>query len=96
MAYKILVGSNDLHSGGFNYTADKFVIHPKYFPYEPAADIALIRVNETIKFSEKVKPVAFSNKQVPIGSKARAFGWGLMVFNFDISQNSLQIYYNDF
>lgn len=72
----ILVGTNDLKSGGKYYKAKKAIPHEKYhFPLF-GNDIALVQVDEEIEFNEKVQPIKYSDEFIEEGSKLRVTGWG--------------------
>lgn len=72
----ILVGTNDLKSGGKYYKAKKAIPHEKYhFPLF-GNDIALIQVDQEIEFNEKVQPIKYSDEFIEEGSKLRVTGWG--------------------
>lgn len=72
----VVVGTNDLKSGGTRYKIEKFVGHEKYDKPEFANDIALIRVDGEIKFNDKVQPIKYSNKFVEADADVDIFGWG--------------------
>lgn len=64
---RILVGTNNLKSGGKYYAIDNVIEHEKYFDPPLAYDIAVVRVTESIEFSEKVQPIKLSTTEVPDG-----------------------------
>ena len=77
----ILVGTNDLKNGGTYYEVDKFIMHENYngtFAY----DVAVIRVKETIKFNDRVKPIELSSEEVQDGTDVIFTGWGVIVSDF--------------
>jgi len=72
---QILVGTNDLKSGGVRYTPKKYIIHENYGKPNFANDIGLIQVDK-IEFNEKVQPIKYSSKFVEGGTELFATGWG--------------------
>lgn len=72
----ILVGTNNLKSGGKFYQPEKFIAHEKYHHPSFSYDIGLILIDGEIEFNEKVQPIKYSTKFVEAGSKLRLTGWG--------------------
>ncbi|XP_055306211.1 chymotrypsin-1-like [Sitodiplosis mosellana] len=72
---EVLVGTNDLQSGGTRYTPKKYIVHEKYNQPDFANDIGLIQV-EKIEFNKKVQPIKYSSKFVEGGAALLATGWG--------------------
>ena len=72
---QILVGTNDLQSGGTRYTPKKFIIHEEYDRPRFANNIALLLV-EKIEFNDRVQPVKYSKKFVESGERILVTGWG--------------------
>lgn len=65
---EILVGTNDLNKGGTRYNVSALYHHSQYDNPRFANDIALIRINGTIKFSTLVQPIEYSPKEVQSNS----------------------------
>lgn len=73
---RVLVGTNNLRSGGTTYKALKSIIHEKYNkPKRLANDIALLQV-ENIQFNDKVQPIKYSEDFVNAGANLITSGWG--------------------
>ena len=72
---KILIGTNDLKSGGTIITPLTYITHEKYNRPSYANDIGLILVND-MEFNEKVQPIKISKKFIEKGTKLLATGWG--------------------
>lgn len=74
----MIVGTNDLSTGGIRYNVQKLIIHEKYNKPLAANDIGLIKINGTIKFDGKnVQPIKYSKKKVKEGVKnLLVSGWG--------------------
>lgn len=77
----ILVGTNDLEKGGERYPIEKYAMHENFDAYYISADIGLIRVKESIKFSSKVKSIAYSKDPVKPNSTVQLYGWGLLDYD---------------
>lgn len=73
---EIVVGTNDLKSGGTRYKVERFIGHEKYDKPQFAFDIAIIRVKGEIEFNDKVQPIKYSDKFVEANTKLDIFGWG--------------------
>lgn len=73
---KILVGTNDLKSGGKQYPVSKLIAHEDYNQPSFANDVGLILIDGEIEYNEKVQPIKYSNKFVKAGTKLRVTGWG--------------------
>lgn len=69
---EILVGTNNIKSGGKYYRALVFKIHEDYNTggMKRLGDIAVIRVAENISFNEKVQPIELYPNEVPGGVEA--------------------------
>lgn len=82
---RVLVGTNDLKSGGTTYKALKSIIHKNYNrPIRLAKDIALIQV-ETIQFNDKVQPIKYSSNSVKAGANVQTTGWGRLGVSISFS-----------
>lgn len=73
---QILVGTNDLRNGTEYYRAERFILHESYNKPQFAYDIALIEVNGTIVFNDRVQPIKPSPEDVPEGADVQLTGWG--------------------
>lgn len=73
---EILVGTNDLKNGGTYYKVEKFIAHNEYNRPQFANDIAVIKLQNTIQFNEKVKPIELMRDEVPDGAELELTGWG--------------------
>jgi len=73
---EVFVGSNDLRSGGTYYKVEKYITHEKYNQPSFANDIAVIRVQGSITFNDKVQPIEYSSEEVPDGAVLQLTGWG--------------------
>lgn len=83
---KILVGTNDLKTGGTLYNVSKLIAHERYNQPHFAHDIGLILIDGTIEFNDKVKPIKYSNKVVPDGTPLMVTGWGRLSAGGQIPQ----------
>lgn len=73
---EVLVGTIDLKSGGTYYKVEKLIAHEDYNTPAFANDIALVRVQDAIQFSEKVQPIELLRDEVPDGAELTLTGWG--------------------
>ncbi|KAL0810795.1 hypothetical protein ABMA28_010112 [Loxostege sticticalis] len=79
--YKIRVGSNSIHEGGWLHDVKKIVIHPRY--HVLTFNIALVKTASV--FSQEVTPVIIvgvipmmeQGEEVPDGANVQVTGWGL-------------------
>lgn len=82
MNFRVLVGTNDLKSGGAYVEVDDFIAHPQYKRSRFSYDIGLIRVQGEIQFNDKVQPIKFTRNEVCGGVFLRAFGWGRLSVSY--------------
>lgn len=73
---EILVGTNDLTSGGTYYKVERFITHEKFRKYLLANDIAVIRVQGKIEFNNRVQPIEPSPEEMANGASLTLTGWG--------------------
>lgn len=73
---EILVGTNDLESGGVKYKIAQAIKHEKYGTNGFSYDIGVLEVRKEIEFNEKVQPIKYSAEEVPAGAIAQLTGWG--------------------
>ncbi|XP_031636580.1 chymotrypsin-1-like isoform X2 [Contarinia nasturtii] len=75
----ILVGTNDVKSGGISFKPLEIIQHEMYHkPGRFDHDIGLIRVDK-IEFNEKVQPIKITSNYVEKGAEVQAFGWGRLI-----------------
>lgn len=69
---EILVGTNNLKSGGEYYQAEHLKIHSDYKStgMKRLGDIALIRIMDKFNFNDKVQPIELYRDEVPAGVEA--------------------------
>lgn len=76
-----MVGSNTITPSGDRYSAERFFVHPNYKPNEAESnnDIGIIKLNRTITYSLRAKPIVIST--LPEGAKKlRLYGFGCTKF----------------
>lgn len=71
----IVVGTNNLESGGIAYKPKRIIKHELYNQPFFANDIGIVKLDK-IEFNEKVQPIKFSSNYVENGTVLRATGWG--------------------
>lgn len=75
-AWKVLIGTNCLNSGGSIHTTDTIIMHEKHDNKNRTNDIALLHMTSPIEFTEKVQPIELNEDVITPGTKLQAFGWG--------------------
>lgn len=71
--FTILAGTNKVYEGGQTYDVEKLVLHED----SQNNDIALIKVVNSIVFSDLVKPINHAQVSPPEGALLTVTGWGL-------------------
>lgn len=75
----IVAGTNEWNAHGMHYDVSDIIVHEQYNSTNYINDIALIRLQSSIEFNEKVQSISLSSKEVPPGTKLQTSGWGLLV-----------------
>lgn len=75
-AAHILVGTNDLKSGGQNLSIERIKVHEQYNQPQWANDIAVLKVHQEIEFNARTQPVKLAAKPIPAGTITQLTGWG--------------------
>lgn len=65
------------------YFVEEHYVHCNYNYPELHNDIALIRLNDSIKWNDYTKPIALPDQPLPSGSKVLLTGWGSTYFGSD-------------
>lgn len=76
----ILVGTNDVKNGGTYYRVDEFYTHEDFNHPMYANDIAVIRINRTFEFNDRVRPIAPAFNEANDGEEVTLTGWGNLEF----------------
>lgn len=71
-----MVGTNDKTNGGTFYKIENYTTHEKHNKPRFAYDIGVARIEETIEFNDKVKPIELSSEEVPEDAEVTLTGWG--------------------
>lgn len=73
----VIVGTNDLESGGRQYSARQLIMHEEYNQPLGSNDIGLIKIYGTFQFDEKTQPIKYSDKFVDADARnLQITGWG--------------------
>lgn len=70
----ILAGTNTLSKGGEKRQVIKSIYHERYGDFK--YDIALMRLDDPLEFSDAIKPIEIFTEQVPVDSPVIISGWG--------------------
>ncbi|XP_058831524.1 chymotrypsin-2-like isoform X2 [Topomyia yanbarensis] len=73
---RILVGTNSLRVGGQKYKAAKFIVHSRYNIPKFHNDIALVKLATTLQYSDNIKAIPYSKKDLMENAVVTLTGWG--------------------
>ncbi|CAO1322383.1 unnamed protein product [Diamesa tonsa] len=94
LGLSVMAGSNSLKNGGIKRNVNLAIPHEKYNPRECTNDIALIRLEEPLEFSDAIKAIPLRVKDAPVGSNVTISGWGRVstggAIPYDLKFNILQ------
>lgn len=72
----ILAGTNKLQGGnGKRFFIRDIKVHPNYQPLV-TSDIAVLKLNRTLKFGPLIQKIKYSNKTIGGGENCTLTGWG--------------------
>ncbi|KAF5285990.1 hypothetical protein FQR65_LT12987 [Abscondita terminalis] len=72
----VLVGTNNLQSGGQKHSIEQVIVHDEFDPYIVKNDIALLKLSKNVNISDIVKIVPFDSVPPPDYSACQLSGWG--------------------
>uniref|UniRef100_A0A182RX12 Peptidase S1 domain-containing protein n=1 Tax=Anopheles funestus TaxID=62324 RepID=A0A182RX12_ANOFN len=77
---RVVVGTNNWKNGGTEYGVDRAIPYNKSQPITSlnSDDIALLRLAAPLKFSKRVRSIAYSAEKVPDYAILTVTGWGLI------------------
>ncbi|XP_017047442.1 trypsin beta-like [Drosophila ficusphila] len=83
--FQVRVGSSLKSSDGTLIQVEAIISHEEYKNVTNGKDIAVMRLSESLEFSNKVQPIPLAEKNPLPGSLAMASGWGAMAVREDLS-----------
>ncbi|XP_047526059.1 chymotrypsin-2-like [Pieris napi] len=88
---RVVIGTNSLVTGGDKYSVENVFIHEEFDQSTILNDISLIKVNEDIRFSERVKPIEIADGPCSLGANVLLTGWGRTTSGDDPIPATLQM-----
>lgn len=87
----ILAGTNKLRGGGGQrFFIRDIKVHPNYKELV-TSDIAVMKINSTFNFDDKIAPIKYSSKEIDGGENCTLTGWGYTnPFRVGFPPNDLQ------
>ncbi|XP_047526428.1 chymotrypsin-1-like [Pieris napi] len=83
----VVVGTNQLRSGGQRYNLQTYILHEDYDPTTQENDLCLLKTTTPIVYNDKVQPAVMPTQETPPGSNLMLTGWGEMGTDGDIPDN---------
>lgn len=77
-SFRILVGTNNLSTGGKYYNVSVSIAHENFTKQTKDFDIGLLKTEEQIEYNDKVQPIKLASRH-PIesnGTHVKLAGWG--------------------
>ncbi|XP_054727248.1 serine protease SP24D-like [Anastrepha obliqua] len=72
--FSVRAGTVTFNSGGVVTPVAEVKIHPEYSSFN--YDIALLRLNQSLDFTDEIKPILLASVEVPENSSVIITGWG--------------------
>lgn len=70
------------------FLVDEIIIHPNYVSTSKYNDLALLRLDKTVKFNDHIRPACLYNNDKIYARKVTATGWGSIGYgNYIIEYN---------
>ncbi|KAM7348081.1 serine protease SP24D-like [Cochliomyia hominivorax] len=82
--FTIRIGTTDRFQGGTLMKIAEIITHEDYGNF--LNDVALLRVEEPIIFSDNIQPISLATTEVPVGEKVVISGWGRLKQGGDLPQ----------
>lgn len=82
---EILVGTDNLKSGGKYYPVGRLFKHDDYDKDLHRNDLTVIRMQEKFEFGDHIQPIELSSKEAPDGASLEFFGFGVNSVNVILS-----------
>ncbi|XP_058123477.1 chymotrypsin-2-like [Anopheles ziemanni] len=86
---EILAGTNQLNAGGQRYAVSQFFVHSRHGRPRFHNDVALVKLDSAFEFSDRLKPVEYSEHELPDNVTVTLTGWGRLEANGEVP-NTLQ------
>lgn len=81
MTYSVILGAHDVYDKNSTtdiaYFAQEIIIHPDFNFTTKGYDVALIKVNTTIQYTDAISPICLSDTPPVPGQTLEIAGWGL-------------------
>ncbi|XP_032683053.1 trypsin-4-like [Odontomachus brunneus] len=76
--YRLNAGNNDKYEGSY-YKVKRIVRHPGYNPMTIDYDIALLELDDEVRFNSNMQPVKLAEKELESGIMVNITGWGAIM-----------------
>lgn len=76
--FTVVVGTNQLNSGGARHSVAQLITHPGYNANTIENDIAILRLVTPIEFNSLVQPIALPEVNTGADEQAIVAGWGTL------------------
>lgn len=76
--FRVIAGTHSAYGGPHSPEAHglKIIKHPNYTISEKNADIALIKLDKSFRFNDRIKPIELSDRETARNTMCLVSGWG--------------------
>lgn len=85
-----MVGKHDLWEEGTRYKVESVERHDDYNDPKYSNDIAIVEIDGTIEFNDKVQPIKYSDRPIEKDVNVQSFGWRRFGVSFDFLCSCMQ------